>query len=1044
MAEATSNDVGKAADIEQAARYLEALTGDRNTPVTWCLLHDKKSAGKHPMTMYGPLSQHGARIAALNRGGYGVFIAVNEVKANERRNKQNIVAVRALFTDSDAGPMREPELAPSFRVQSARGEHLYWALVPNEPLLLFEPSQHQLAAFFGSDPTVCDLPRLMRVPGFLHQKGEPFLVRFAPGTGVAYTIADVLRAHPVTPEQLKANKKVRPAPTAPGPGPGPGSADLPSMQERKTRAGLYLRQMPPAVEGGGGDSHTFKVACVVVRDFAVDNFDDAMEVLQAWNSGCVPPWDERDLAQKVISALRNGQGASGSKLTRPRRQQVGTQTANQDWAKEAPGNPQDHESTDDVAEAHAENSDALASVTELALGGLEGATNNDDYPFSLELACMMAEDASSALRPQVVNMMERLQREDPGEYSRCLFEVKAAQKGLLNEVKRAIRARRQARLQEAAESLREDTRQVVDVLPAAKTVVTSDHRVPFGYVLAWNGVSKLVEKKTEDGPEMVEVPICDRPVVIKGALDRVDGGTLLQMAFRTRDTGEWHTVTAPRDVVMTSRLLSGLALHRFPVYSGNAADVAEYLVKYETANEKFLKRTPCAVQMGWQDDKRELGFLVGKRHFAPADYKGEPIEFSADSEGDTLLAQSFRQEGTADAWFAAVDTVTKYPRVHLGVLASLAAPLLDLLGLDNFFIDYSGETSGGKTTTLRVAASVWGAPEHRKYSMLRSWNTTVAGMERTAASLTGLPLFIDESNEAQTPLERQAMAKMIYQLANGRGRTRATRTGGTQALRHWSTVILSSGEQPITTATQDAGTRARVLAMEDSPFGGVTDETSADVADLTSAVRDNHGHAGPMFVEWIMAHLADVPSWKRRHGELSRGYIKDPKVPKAVGERLARHLALLDLTGELATDAFGLPVGYESPVRVCVSNVMEGAQDADKPKDAFIEVASQAFAQKARFFGEANYDPLTGYIGKRTVTCGDGVQCLALTSDFVRKTLQASGHNYYAVTRSWSQRGYLFVGSHGKSQRFCKIEGAAVRCFCLRYSCLDPLMKADS
>jgi hypothetical protein len=45
------------------------------------------------------------------------------------------------------------------------------------PLDRFKPFQRELAHVFGGDPSVCNLSRVMRVPGFLHQKGEPFLSR---------------------------------------------------------------------------------------------------------------------------------------------------------------------------------------------------------------------------------------------------------------------------------------------------------------------------------------------------------------------------------------------------------------------------------------------------------------------------------------------------------------------------------------------------------------------------------------------------------------------------------------------------------------------------------------------------------------------------------------------------------------------------------------------------------------------------------------------------------------------------------------------------
>src|SRR5262249_47383858 len=59
---------------------------------------------------------------------------------------------------------------------SATGRHGYWK--PNNIALdAFTPTQELIAKRFGSDPKVKDLPRVMRLPGFWHRKGEPFMVR---------------------------------------------------------------------------------------------------------------------------------------------------------------------------------------------------------------------------------------------------------------------------------------------------------------------------------------------------------------------------------------------------------------------------------------------------------------------------------------------------------------------------------------------------------------------------------------------------------------------------------------------------------------------------------------------------------------------------------------------------------------------------------------------------------------------------------------------------------------------------------------------------
>ncbi len=100
--------------------------------------------------------------------------------------------VRALFVDLDGDPLApvlESPLEPHAIIESSPGRfHAYW-LVDGCPLDQFSQWQKAMAARFNGDPSVHDLPRVMRVPGFVHHKGAPFASR-------------VLRLTPMQPYQL--------------------------------------------------------------------------------------------------------------------------------------------------------------------------------------------------------------------------------------------------------------------------------------------------------------------------------------------------------------------------------------------------------------------------------------------------------------------------------------------------------------------------------------------------------------------------------------------------------------------------------------------------------------------------------------------------------------------------------------------------------------------------------------------------------------------------------------------------------------------------
>ncbi|MDR7134526.1 hypothetical protein J2X06_001710 [Lysobacter niastensis] len=122
----------------------------------------------------GPLHEVATDLQLDNGNGYGVFVVINE----GGHKKADITRVRALWADFDrpALPCTLP-LDPHIVVESSPGKyHVYW-LVDDVPLDQFDPLQKAIAAHCGSDPSVCDLSRVMRLPGFIHHKGAPFLTR---------------------------------------------------------------------------------------------------------------------------------------------------------------------------------------------------------------------------------------------------------------------------------------------------------------------------------------------------------------------------------------------------------------------------------------------------------------------------------------------------------------------------------------------------------------------------------------------------------------------------------------------------------------------------------------------------------------------------------------------------------------------------------------------------------------------------------------------------------------------------------------------------
>jgi putative DNA primase/helicase len=168
--------------------FLRLLGGNDYANFTFQTFDDSKEKRPHLARIFhGTIHDHKVELMRLNDLGAGIFVTVNETDLNGR-TKSNIERVRALFVDSDTGPLPELAVPPSIKVTSKRGEHAYWLLSTDLPLEMFSLVQKELIKKLNTDKSIHDLPRVMRLPGFWHMKDpqDPFLVQMQPSSGESY------------------------------------------------------------------------------------------------------------------------------------------------------------------------------------------------------------------------------------------------------------------------------------------------------------------------------------------------------------------------------------------------------------------------------------------------------------------------------------------------------------------------------------------------------------------------------------------------------------------------------------------------------------------------------------------------------------------------------------------------------------------------------------------------------------------------------------------------------------------------------------------
>jgi hypothetical protein len=524
--------------------------------------------------------------------------------------------------------------------------------------------------------------------------------------------------------------------------------------------------------------------------------------------------------------------------------------------------------------------------------------------------------------------------------------------------------------------------------------------VPDGFRLDASGTYRV--GRDEQGDEVLR-PIAPTPILITERFRDVDDGAeALQLAWK-RASG-WHTYTADRDVAMDARKLPGLARVGFPVGSENAKGLASYLYHAEARNDGNLPTHHIAGHLGWQGEDGRLGFLWGRELIGP---DAGAVTFRGRDAGDDQAIGGFHASGTMEGWRAAVAPLKDFPRALLAFYTAFVPPLLEMLAVPNFTLDISNRTSTGKTTALRAAASAWGRPDERAADgALATFDATVVGIERRAAILSGLPLILDETQRAK---DQARLGDLVYAIASGQGRTRGS-VQGMALTRTFRTVMMSTGEAPITSFGQQGGTRTRVLQVRGMPFGRQDAPRRAVVTAMDQGIRANYGHAGPAFVRYLQAHPDELDFWRGMASTRAQLYANAGKTPEA--GRLADFAAAITVASYIAHQALSLPWDWDDPVVPLWEEIAGEAADASGEVRALADTYSWAMSNQARFHGRLDTDergnertPAAGIAGRWEP--GADWPFIAFHPPILKKVLTEGGYNPDAILAGWREQGWL-------------------------------------
>lgn len=323
----------------------------------------------------------------------------------------------------------------------------------------------------------------------------------------------------------------------------------------------------------------------------------------------------------------------------------------------------------------------------------------------------------------------------------------------------------------------------------------------------------------------IEEVACYHPILPVERLKNLETGEeQIKLAYKRNH--HWQEIIVPKTMITSANKIVALSGRGIAVTSENARLLVKYLADVENGNDDYIDVQYSSSKLGWIGS----GFI--------------PYDNDIIFDGDARFRQTFESvstRGDYETWLRHVKQLRASGRIELKFLlaASFASVLIHLLGGLPFFVDLWGETEGGKTVSLMVAASVWANPDGNAY--IGDFKTTDVALEAKADMLNHLPMFLDDTSKVSKKIGDN-FEGIVYDLCSGKGKTRSNKELGINRENRWRNVFISNGERPLSGYVNQGGAINRILEVE------CKERVYADPQKTADIVKKNYGFAGKEFV----------------------------------------------------------------------------------------------------------------------------------------------------------------------------------------------------
>jgi len=497
-------------------------------------------------------------------------------------------------------------------------------------------------------------------------------------------------------------------------------------------------------------------------------------------------------------------------------------------------------------------------------------------------------------------------------------------------------------------------------------------------------------------PDVGRILVCYHPILpVQTYVNLEDGSNKVKIAFYRRK--KWNYIIVDKSTIASSQAIVKLSDAGIKVNSENAKFLVKYLAEIESLNEDKIPESTSVSRLGW--------------------FNGELIPYSKKYEIDCVKEMPnsedmFGESGKLEDWINYFKEIRKKNIVTRLVMASsVVSILLKKLKQPGFTLHIYGTSEYGKSVACLVGQSLFGNPSQDEKGLGINFNFTVNGLESVLNRFNNIPLFV---NEMQHQKDAKDYDKILFLIAEGKGKTRSTKSIGVAKQNNWQNVVITNGEKNIIKDNSNAGAYNRCFAYE------LKDYSFENFQEVLDFIKENYGTPIRKILEEVNNY--DIKAIYKKQLE---------KLENEDTTNKQKIIQALILTGDkIVTDVL-FKDEYYLTVKDLEDSVVKKKDTATDERA--LDLIKDWYVSESRHFWTKE-DDKDDTERKKVEIYGREIEenKVAFISTILKNKLNDNGFDANETINAWKRKGYLDCES-GRVSKNVRIDGKAIRCIILRF-----------